>query len=112
MPSRQAHPATSPSRPLPEQITGAVDAVVSGAMWLGAGVAPPSLIIPAPDHLPGLTPREHMIADFMARGLSNPQIAEQLYLSTKAVANYVSTVMLKLGADDRTDAARIVRGTP
>jgi len=53
-----------------------------------------------------------MIADLMARGLSNPQIAEQLYLSTKTVANYVSTVMLKLGADDRTDAARIVRGTP
>ncbi len=41
--------------------------------------------------------------------VSKPQIAEQLYLSTKTVANYVSTVKLKLGADDRAEAARIVR---
>lgn len=93
----------------PEQITGAVDAVVSGAIWLGAGVARPTLTNPASDHLPGLTPRERVIADLVARGLSNSQIAEQLHLSTKTVANYVSTVMLKLGADDRAEAARIVR---
>lgn len=93
----------------PEQITGAVDAVVSGAIWLGAGVARPTLTNPASDHLPGLTPRERVIADLVARGLSNPQIAEQLHLSTKTVANYVSTVMLKLGADDRAEAAPIVR---
>lgn len=50
-----------------------------------------------------------MIADLISRGLTNPMIAQRLCLSTKTVANYVSAVMLKLGAADRDDAARMVR---
>jgi DNA-binding NarL/FixJ family response regulator len=94
----------------PDQITGAVDAVVRGAMWLGAGVARPAFSPPMTEALAGLTPREAMIADLVSRGLTNPMIAERLCLSTKTVANYVSTFMLKLGAADRGEAARIVRG--
>ena len=93
----------------PDQITGAVDAVIRGAMWLGAGVARPALSSARTESLPGLTPREAMIANLLSRGLTNPMIAERLCLSTKTVANYVSTVMLKLGAADRAEAARIVR---
>ncbi|HET6530359.1 MAG TPA: response regulator transcription factor [Actinoplanes sp.] len=92
-----------------DQITGAVDAAVRGAMWLGAGVARPALSPQAAAALPGLTPRELVIADLVSRGLSNPMIAHQLCLSTKTVANYVSTVVLKLGAADRDDAARKIR---
>lgn len=94
----------------PDQITGAVDAVVRGAMWLGAGVARPVLSSPRTETFAGLTPREAVIADLVSRGLTNPMIAERLCLSTKTVANYVSTLMLKLGAADRGEAARIVRG--
>jgi DNA-binding NarL/FixJ family response regulator len=93
----------------PDQIMGAVDAVVRGAMWLGAGVARPALSPARAEALPGLTPREAMIANLLSRGLTNPMIAERLCLSTKTVANYVSTVMLKLGAADRGEASRIVR---
>ncbi len=93
----------------PDQITSAVDAVARGAMWLGAGVARPALSPAATEALPGLTPREAMIADLLSRGLTNPMIAERLCLSTKTVANYVSAVMLKLRAADRDEAARIVR---
>ncbi|MEJ7773136.1 MAG: response regulator transcription factor [Geodermatophilaceae bacterium] len=94
----------------PEQITGAVEAVVSGAMWLGAGVARPALSPAITETLPGrLTARETTIADLLSRGLTNPMIAERLCLSTKTVANYVSAVILKLGAADRAEAARIVR---
>ena len=93
----------------PDQITGAIEAVVSGAMWLGAGVARPALSPATTGTPPGLTPREAVIADLLSRGLTNPVIAERLCLSTKTVANYVSTVMLKLGAADRGDAARKVR---
>jgi DNA-binding NarL/FixJ family response regulator len=95
----------------PEQITGAIDAVLSGAMWLGAGVARPPLPDAATRALPGLTPREAVIADLLSRGLTNPMMAERLSLSTTTVANYVSAVMLKLGAADRDEAARIVRQT-
>ena len=93
----------------PEQITGAIDAAVRGAMWLGAGVARPPLLPQASEALPGLTPREAGIADLLSRGLTNPMIAERLGLSTKTVANYVSTVMLRLGAADRDEVARLVR---
>ena len=78
-------------------------------MRLGAGVAHPKLSPTTTEALPGLTPREAMIADLLSRGLTNPMIAERLSLSTKTVANYVSTLMLKLGAADRADATRIVR---
>jgi DNA-binding NarL/FixJ family response regulator len=93
----------------PDQITGAINAVVSGAIWLGAGVARPTLSPTTTEALPGLTPREAMIADLLSRGLTNPMIAERLSLSTKTVANYVSTLILKLGAADRAEATRIVR---
>ena len=93
----------------PDQITGAVDAALRGAMWLGAGVARPPLPAQVADALPGLTPRELIIADLLSRGLTNPMIAEQLCLSTKTVANYVSAVMLKLGAANRDEAARAIR---
>jgi DNA-binding NarL/FixJ family response regulator len=43
----------------------------------------------------------------VARGLSNAAIAEQLYLSEGTVRNYVSTILTKLGASDRTQAAVI-----
>jgi DNA-binding NarL/FixJ family response regulator len=45
----------------------------------------------------------------MAEGLPNPAIAERLNLSPKTVANYVSTILLKVGVTDRQAAARIVR---
>lgn len=96
----------------PDQILGAIDAALSGALWLGAGVARPTLAgTAAAQQFPGLTPRERVIADLVSRGLSNGQIAEQLVLSRKTVANYVSTVLLKLGVDTREEAAAIVRDT-
>lgn len=93
----------------PDQILGAVDAALRGAMWLGAGVARPAFPSQVAATLPSLTPRELVIADLVARGLTNPMIAEQLCLSPKTVANYVSTMILKLGAANRDDAARTIR---
>lgn len=96
----------------PEQILAAISAAESGALWLGAGVPRPlgaaAAVEPAPA-IAGLTPREWAIADLVSRGLSNPAIAERLHLSVKTVANYVSIVMLKVGAADRAETARIVR---
>ena len=95
----------------PEQIIAAMDAAMSGALWVGAGVPRPGFgnATALPIEFPGLTPREAAIADLMSRGLGNPVIAERLGLSPKTVANYVSLILVKLGADDRHDAARMVR---
>lgn len=98
----------------PDQILAAVRAAESGALWLGADVPRPiggasGSPGSGPATLPGLTPRETAIADLVAKGLTNPMIAERLHLSAKTVANYVSIAALKVGADDRAELARIVR---
>lgn len=61
----------------PDQILGAVDAALRGAMWLGAGVARPAFPSQVAATLPSLTPRELVIADLVARGLTNPMIARR-----------------------------------
>lgn len=93
----------------PEQILGAIHAVVSGAQWLGAGVGRPAPTERTAERLPGLTRRELDVADLLSRGLTNGQIADRLVLSRKTVANYVSGVLLKLGVDTREEAAAVVR---
>lgn len=49
--------------------------------------------------------RELAILKLMARGFSNGDIAQRLYLSEGTVKNYVSAIFDKLGVSDRTQAA-------
>ena len=41
----------------------------------------------------------------LARGLSNADIAQQLFLSEGTLRNYVSSILAKLDVPDRTQAA-------
>jgi DNA-binding NarL/FixJ family response regulator len=43
----------------------------------------------------------------MARGLSNAEIADQLFLSEGTVRNHVSAIFAKLDVSDRTQAVII-----
>jgi DNA-binding NarL/FixJ family response regulator len=52
-----------------------------------------------------LTPQELRILDYIAEGMTNRQIAENMYLSEKTVKNYVSNLLAKLGMSRRTEAA-------
>jgi len=54
-----------------------------------------------------LTPRETRILEYVARGNPNKRIAERLNLSEQTVKNCLSTIMAKLGANDRTHAVVI-----
>ena len=54
-----------------------------------------------------LTEREIEVLRLIARGLSNTDIADQLFLSDGTVRNYVSAILAKLGVSDRTQAAVI-----
>ena len=54
-----------------------------------------------------LSRRELDVLKLLARGLSNAEIAERLYLSEGTVRNYVSSIFEKLGVTDRTHAAVI-----
>jgi DNA-binding CsgD family transcriptional regulator len=56
----------------------------------------------------GLTEREREIALLIARGASNPEIAQQLFLSRKTIERHVSNVLRKVGARNRAElAARV-----
>jgi ATP/maltotriose-dependent transcriptional regulator MalT len=53
-----------------------------------------------------LTPTELKVADLVARGMSNPQIAAHLFLSRRTVQTHVSHVLAKLALNSRIDIAR------
>jgi DNA-binding NarL/FixJ family response regulator len=52
----------------------------------------------------GLTQREHDVLVKMADGLSNQEIAQQLFLSESTVKTHVSNILFKLDAKRRTQA--------
>ncbi|HYU62535.1 MAG TPA: AAA family ATPase [Verrucomicrobiae bacterium] len=56
-----------------------------------------------------LTERETEILGLVAGGLTNAQIAERLFLSTKTVDHHVSAILAKLGVKTRGQAAAQVR---
>lgn len=67
---------------------------------LAEPVRPPLERLPEP-----LKERELEILRLLARGANNKQIADQLYLAEGTVKNYISTILDKLGVEDRTQAA-------
>jgi two-component system response regulator DevR len=59
-----------------------------------------------------LTPKEEQVLGLVAQGLTNRQIAERLGVAEKTVKNYVSTLLAKLGAESRTQAAVMAARRP
>jgi two-component system response regulator DesR len=57
-----------------------------------------------------LTPRQREILLLATEGASTAGIAARLGISAGTVRNYLSEAILKLGAENRIDAARIARG--
>jgi DNA-binding NarL/FixJ family response regulator len=60
------------------------------------------------DELADLTTQERKILLLVADGLTNKQIATEVFLSDKTVKNYVSSILSKLNLQRRTQAAAFV----
>ena len=60
---------------------------------------------PEDDLLSKLSPQEHKILDLIADGLTNREIAKEMFLAEKTVKNYVSNLLAKLGMSHRSEAA-------
>lgn len=57
----------------------------------------------------GISKREHEVLELMARGLSNQEIADTLFISLSTVKSHSSSLFQKLGAERRTQALQKAR---
>jgi DNA-binding NarL/FixJ family response regulator len=55
-----------------------------------------------------LTPQEARIARLAAEGASNPEIADQLYVSRRTVEAHLTKIYAKLGVSSRTQLAYVI----
>ena len=98
----------------PEEIAAAVRIVASGDALLAPAVTRTVIEefarqqpVPAPAQpsaVAELTPREREVLDLLARGMSNPEICEQLVISEATTKTHVARILQKLDLRDRVQA--------
>jgi DNA-binding CsgD family transcriptional regulator len=59
-----------------------------------------------------LTPTEVRVARLVAGGLSNPEVARELFLSPRTVQSHVSHILAKLDVPSRHEVADVIAGQP
>jgi DNA-binding NarL/FixJ family response regulator len=103
-------------------IAGALHAAARGLAVLDPGVqarllaatagggTPANDVAPARRDLPdGLTQREAEILGMIAQGMTNPEIADALFLSGHTVKTHINRIFAKTGSRDRIAVARYAR---
>jgi DNA-binding NarL/FixJ family response regulator len=92
-----------------EELAQAIRAVYKGYTQLGPGLGKVMEQIPvAVNPPPGwdeLTAREIEILKLIAKGASNREIGEALYITEKTVKNHITRILNRLDLRDRTQAA-------
>jgi DNA-binding NarL/FixJ family response regulator len=92
------------------ELFAAVRTVAAGGSLL-ASVASSAVLRRVRGEVPpgglSLTPREREVLEALARGLGNKQIAAELGVSERTVKFHVSSLFVKLGAGNRTEAVTI-----
>lgn len=97
----------------PERLAEAVEGAARGELVIDPRVARLDVAprgAPRDDALAVLTRTERLVAEHLAQGRTNAEIAERLVLAEGTVKNHVSNVLRKLGQRDRTGAALLLRG--
>ena len=89
-----------------EEMVNAIKEVLAGKLWTPTGdfsaIDSPSSIMA--EKIASLTPQQHKILMMFADGLLNKQIAYELGLSESTIKSHASTIFLKLGVRNRTQA--------
>jgi DNA-binding NarL/FixJ family response regulator len=98
----------------PEQLVAGIRSVATGDALLAPSVTrrvieefvrrPPASVRTLPPEVAELTARELEVLRLLARGLSNGEIAAELFVSEATVKTHVAHVLMKLGLRDRVQA--------
>ena len=90
-------------------IFSAVRTVNAGGSLLGPAVTNRLLgrLGEDPESTNPLTPREVEVLALLARGLKNAEIAKRLFISERTVKFHVGSILVKLGASNRTEAVTV-----
>jgi two-component system response regulator DevR len=94
----------------PSTIASAIRYLADGECFVDPGLAATlfDLVRAEPDRaLEQLTSTERAILARLGEGLSNAEIAQQVFLSEKTVRNYVSRLLRKLDLSCRADAVAL-----
>jgi DNA-binding NarL/FixJ family response regulator len=83
------------------------DDLIQAIRAVHAGQAPIAASLVAQSPRPDLSARELEVLRLIAQGLSNKQIGYALSIAEYTVMNHVKSILGKLGADDRTQAATV-----
>jgi DNA-binding NarL/FixJ family response regulator len=95
------------------EIVAAIRAVVAGDAWLGPAVTSrliddfvtrPEQNTSTPVQMAQLTPREREVLILLAQGMSNADVAAQLFISEATVKTHLAHVMTKLGVREKAHA--------
>jgi DNA-binding NarL/FixJ family response regulator len=98
----------------PERLVDAIRIVAAGEALLSPSITrrmieefvarPPASVRPTPEEVEDLTARELEILRYVARGLSNAEIAKEAFVSEATVKTHVARVLMKLRLRDRVQA--------
>ena len=88
-----------------EDLGAGRDADIAAALMRELGVKAARA---GPKNLGRLTRREQDVLALLGEGLSNPEIAQRLFLSRKTVEHHVASILSKLGLRGRAEAAALV----
>lgn len=88
-----------------DRLGAARDADAAAALLRSLGVRGRT----GPKHVGTLSRREQEVLRLVADGLTNPEIAQRLFISRKTAAHHVSNVIAKLGVRNRGEAAACAR---
>ena len=98
-----------------EFYVGLVAVIFTGlGIWVGPRLMRRKVMVIGPDfvlntaaieHL-GISKREHEVLELMARGHSNQEIAEKMFVSVNTVKTHLSNLFLKLEVSRRTQAVQ------
>jgi DNA-binding NarL/FixJ family response regulator len=99
-------------RTKPEELIAAIHTVAAGDSLLSPSVtrrvidrmATQPSPVASSRRLDDLTPREREVLELLARGLSNREIAEALFIEESTVKTHVKRILMKLGLRDRVQA--------